>query len=167
MKVIISIISLLVCVSCTSLPVSKEINPLLGSWKMKEIHYIGADATHSQTEAFEGTFMFTPKRYMIMYNPWKNPRVAFESLSKPTDKEIIASFKTIVYNSGSYIHDANTVTTTASIAKVPGFEGGKQFYEYSISGNRLDITMFDETYPDGSKPEWSGKTTVRFVLIRE
>ncbi len=142
-------------------------NPLLGSWKMKEIHYIYPEATHSQMQAFTGTFIFTPKRYVILYNPWKNERKPFKKLSKPTNEEILASFKTIVFNSGSYTYTNSTVSTIADIAKVAGFEGGQQFYQYTIKDNVLDITMFDETYPDGKKPDWFGKLKVRFVLTRE
>jgi hypothetical protein len=53
------------------------------------------------------------------------------------------------------------------MAKVPGFEGGKQYYTYKIDQNKLDIMMFDETYPDGKKPSWYGKMKVRFKMIKE
>lgn len=134
---------------------------------MKEIHYIYPDATHSQTEAYTGTFIFSPNRYVIMYNPWTTERVPFENLSEPTQDEVMASFKTIVFNSGQYSYTDSTVSTQADIAKVPGFEGGQQFYEYNIENGVLDITMFDETYPDGTKPEWFGQLKVRFVLEKE
>ncbi|MCB0279049.1 MAG: lipocalin-like domain-containing protein [Calditrichaeota bacterium] len=143
------------------------INPLHGSWLMKEIHYIYPDSTYSQPQAFTGRFLFTKNHYSIMYNPWTNERIPFQILSKPSDAEILASFKTIVFNSGSYLQSDSTITSTADIAKVPGFEGGKQFYRYKITGDQLDITMFDETYPDGKKPDWYGKLNVRFVLQRE
>jgi hypothetical protein len=152
--------------SCNADAISPN-NLLLGSWKMKQIDYIYADKTHSVEQALMGTFMFTPKRYVIMYNPWKNPRMAFKSLAKPSDSEIIASFKTIVYNSGSYTLTNSAVTTIADIAKVPGFEGGQQFYNYKLENDRLEMTMFDEIYPNGDKPEWFGKLKVRFILQKE
>lgn len=162
----ITLFVLIVLLSCTQKE-KPEINPIHGSWKMKEIHYIYSDSTYSMDVAHMGTFLFTPKRYVIMYTPWKTSRQPFEDISKPKEKEMIASFKTIVFNSGSYTQTDSTITSTADIAKVPGFEGGKQFYRYSIKNNLLDITMFDESYPNGDKPAWYGKMKVRFVLNRE
>ncbi|MDG5491732.1 lipocalin-like domain-containing protein [Psychroserpens sp. SPM9] len=146
--------------------VVEKINPLEGSWKMQEIHYIYADTTYVG-EITYGTLLFAPKRYSLLYNPWTTERKAFDTLSKPTDAEIKAAFQSIVFNSGSYTYTDSTVTTTADMAKVPGFEGGKQFYNYSIKANNLDIMMFDETYPDGNKPEWSGKLKVLFKMKKE
>ncbi len=144
-----------------------EINPLSGSWKMQEIQYIYADTTYIGKPITYGTFLFTTKRYSLLYNPWTSERKAFKELSKPTDEEIIGAFKSIVFNSGGYTYTDSTVTTTADMAKVPGFEGGNQFYTYQIDGSKLDIMMFDETYPNGDKPEWFGKLKILFKLIKE
>ncbi len=38
-----------------------EINPLSGSWKMQEIHYIYADTTYIGKPITYGTFLFTTK----------------------------------------------------------------------------------------------------------
>ena len=142
-------------------------NALLGSWKMQEIHYIYKDTTYVGKPITYGTILFTPKRYSLLYNPWTTERKAFDTLSKPTDAEIKAAFQSIVFNSGSYVFTDSTVTTTADMAKVPGFEGGKQYYKYSIENNNLDIMMFDETYPNGKKPEWFGKLKILFKMIKE
>lgn len=142
-------------------------NPLEGSWKMQEIHYIYEDTTYIGNPITYGTFIFAPKRYSLLYNPWTTQRKAFDTLSKPTDTEIKAAFQSIVFNSGSYIMTDSTVVTTADIAKVPGFEGGKQFYNYKINDDKLDIMMYDETYPNGNKPEWFGKLKVLFKMKKE
>lgn len=151
----------------TTKEVNTIINPLLGSWRMKEIHYIYTDTTYVGSPITYGTILFTPKRYSLLYNPWTTERKAFENLSKPTDEEIKAAFNSIVFNSGSYVFTDSTVTATADMAKVPGFEGGKQFYTYSIESNNLDIMMFDETYPNGDKPEWFGKLKILFKMKKE
>lgn len=111
-----------------------------------------------------GTFIYTPKRYCILYNPWTNKQKAFNTLSKPTGEEIKVAFKTIVFNSGQYTLTDLTITTTVDIAKVPDFEDGKQFYNYNINNDTLQITMFDETYPDGKKPKWYGKLNVTHFI---
>lgn len=141
-------------------------NPLLGSWRMLEVHWKSVDATHSIKNAQPGIFLFTPKSYSIMWTPTKEVRKSFEILSKPTDKEAISGFKSVVFNAGRYSLTQNTLETVAYIAKVPGFEGGKQFYKYSIKNNILTLEMVDETYPDGSKPEWSGTWSTEFILQR-
>ena len=142
-------------------------NKLLGSWKMQEIHYIYPDTTYIGKPITYGTLIFAPKRYSLLYNPRTTPRKAFDTLAKPTDKEIKKAFKSIVFNSGQYLFSDSTVTTTADMAKVPGFEGGKQFYTYQIENNLLDITMFDETYPNGEKPKWHGKLKFKFIMKKE
>ncbi|MEQ8576637.1 MAG: hypothetical protein RIB63_21415, partial [Fulvivirga sp.] len=76
-------------------------------------------------------------------------------------------FKTVVFNSGSYEISDSVFTTTADIAKVAGFESGKQYYKIEFKEDELYLTMFDETYPDGKKPEWYGKLKILFKLKRE
>lgn len=160
------LVSMLFSCNTNNENVEKE-NHLLGSWKMQEIHYIYADTTYIGKPITYGTILFTPKRYSLLYNPWTTKRKAFDTLSKPSDKEIKAAFKSIVFNSGSYIFTDSTVTTTADMAKVPGFEGGKQYYKYNIDKEKLAIMMFDETYPNGDKPEWFGKLKIKFKMIKE
>lgn len=146
--------------------VTTQINPLLGSWKMNAVHWITSDTTYSIDNAQEGLFLFTPNSYSIMWTPTEEPRVAFVDLSKPTDDELKAGFRSVVFNGGSYEITDSTLTTTAYIAKVPGFESGIQYYRYSITNNLLRLTMFDETYPNGDKPAWSGRYVTEFVMTR-
>ncbi len=117
-------------------------------------------------EAQPGIFMVTDTRYSIIWTPTNAPRTPFEILSKPTDAEAIAGFKSVVFNAGTYEIADDKFTIQAEIAKVPGFEGGRQFFEFSIDGDLLSLTMFDETYPDGTKPAWSGLWKTKFVMQR-
>ncbi|MCB0689938.1 MAG: lipocalin-like domain-containing protein [Saprospiraceae bacterium] len=141
-----------------------EMSPVLGSWSMREVHWISTDTTYSIHNTQPGIFIFTPKSYAIMWTPSQQPRRAFEVLSKPTDEEILDGFRSVVFNAGSYVWTDSTLISTAVIAKVPGFEGGKQYYRYQIEHGILTLVMFDETYPDGSKPEWSGRYVTKFIL---
>mgnify|MGYP000312510904 FL=1 len=88
-------------------------------------------------------------------------------MSNPTEEEIKAGFSSIVFNSGTYTSTDSTMVTEAIIAKVPGFEGGKQYYRYILEGNQLSFTMYDETYPDGSKPQWSGLWKTKFIFDKK
>lgn len=166
---ILLLVTAFFAIACNSTKKENEdiVNPLEGSWKMQEIHYIYADTTYIGKPITYGTILFAPKRYSLLYNPWTTERKAFDTLSKPTDQEIKAAFQSIVFNSGSYEYTDSTVITTADMAKVPGFEGGKQFYRYSIENDQLDIMMYDETYPNGEKPEWFGKLKVLFKMKKE
>ena len=122
MKKLLFLISCIVVFSCNQDKKEVEIvNPLEGSWKMQEIHYIYTDTTYVGKPITYGTILFTPKRYSLLYNPWTTARKAFDTLSKPTDAEIKAAFQSIVFNSGSYVYTDSTVVTTADMAKVPGF----------------------------------------------
>ncbi len=142
-------------------------NPLMGSWRMKEIHYIQADTTIKVEKVHGGRVTFSQSNYHLLYNPWINARKPFEKLAQPTKEEMIYGFQTLVFNSGTYAYTDSTVVTTADIAKVPGFEGGIQYYHYNLKGEELELTMYDETYPDGNKPEWYQKLKVLFKLVRE
>ncbi len=124
-------------------------------------------ATYSINEAQPGIFIFTDDSYAISWTPTDTPRVPFKNLSKPTDEELIAGFRSIVFNAGNYSYTDSTAVAIPIIAKVPGFEGGKQFYRYRIDGSILHLTMYDETYPDGEKPGWFGRYVTEFVMEKK
>lgn len=166
MKIIILSLLTLILSACNQHKAQTPNNPLLGSWTMQKVTWTSKDESHPIDNAQAGIFLFTPNSYSIQWTPSPKARTPFALLSKPTDKEKIAGFTSVVFNAGSYEYTDKTVTATATIAKVPGFEGGKQFYTYSINEDTLTITMFDETYPDGTKPEWSGEWKTEFVLGR-
>lgn len=150
-----------------SIDVIKKKQKLVGSWKVKEIHYQYSDTTYVAKDEDHGRFLFSEKNYVVMYNPRMQKRKPFVNLSKPDSKEIEYAFKSIVFNTGNYILKDNIITTTADIAKVPGFEGGKQFYKINFRDDFLVIIMYDETYPNGNKLEWFGKVKLKFILKKE
>ena len=117
-------------------------NPLLGSWKLSSVTYRSEKRSSTIEEAQPGIFLFTPHSYAIMWTPLNRARTPFNQFN------------------------SDGMTTKSFIAKVPGFEGGLQHYRYAVNGDQLHLTMFDETYPDGSKPDWSGIWETEFVLER-
>jgi len=153
------------CTQQTNTPLEQEEgNALMGAWEMSSVEWITKDTTYTIKNAQPGLFTFTENRYTIMWTPIEEARVPFKKLSEPTKDEMIAGFQSVVFNGGKYTYTDSLVTSTAHIAKVPGFEGGKQFYTYKIDGDILQLTMYDETYPNGDKPEWFGKFKTRFTL---
>jgi len=141
-----------------------ENNPLIGEWEILEIHWKTKDTVYSIHKAQPGLLIISQNRYSIIWTPINEPRKPFEHLSKPTDNEILEGFRSIVFNAGTYqISDTNLITK-AEIAKVPGFEGGRQFFSYMIENDMLSLTMYDETYPNGNKPEWSGNFQTEFIF---
>ncbi len=144
----------------------KEQLSLIGSWELKSIEWITADTSYVISDAQPGIFMIDSARYSTMWTPTREPRISFQNLSNPSEDEILSGFRSVVFNAGTHIITDSTLVTTASIAKVPGFEGGKQYYRYTIHDDEMDLTMFDETYPDGSKPDWAGIYVTKFRMIR-
>ncbi len=139
-----------------------------GSWSLKSIDYIVRDTTYHVETTYPGALVVAPKRYSIMYSMSDKGREPFGNLSKPTDEEVLAGFRSIVFNSGNYqIDEDNNFVTTADMAKVPGFEGGIQYYAIDLQGDQLALTLHDETYPNGKKPEWFGKLKVKLSFYRE
>ncbi len=141
-------------------------NPLKGAWDVKSIRWISAEQTHDLPEAQPGMFIFSDQHYALMWSPKQSPRVPFKLLAKPTDDEILAGFKSIVFNSGSYVLTDTEMTATAKVAKVPGFEGGQLVFKYQFKDELLIMSLYDETYPDGKKPDWSGKWQTEFTLVK-
>ena len=139
-------------------------NPLIGEWEIKEIHWKTKDTIYSISKAQPGLLIISKNKYSIIWTPTNNARKPFEHLSNPTDNEILEGFKSIVFNAGTYKLTDTRLTTKAEIAKVPGFKGGRQFLSYMVESDLLRLTMYDEIYPDGTKPEWSGKFQTEFVL---
>jgi len=150
-----------------SLDASKRKSKLIGSWKVQEIHYQYQDTIYTMKDEDHGRFIFSNQNYALMYNPRMQARKPFVNLSKPEPEEISYAFASIVFNTGSYVLNNNIITTTADIAKVPGFEGGNQFYTMNLSDDTLELVMHDETYPDGKKPDWFGKLKIKFILKKE
>lgn len=141
-------------------------NPLLGSWAINEVQWISADTSVTRTPVQKGIFLVTPNRYSICWTALEKRRTPFNNLSTPTEEEILQGFQSVVFNTGSYSLSENTLMTEAHMAKVPGFEGGLQYYDYKIIDDQMTLTLFDETYPDGKKPQWFGNWRTRFSLTR-
>lgn len=140
---------------------------LEGSWKVNEIHYVYADTTYKAIGEPYGRFLFTKNHYSLMYNPRMNIRTPFKNLSKPEPEEVALAFRSMVFNSGSYTYEDSVIKTIADAAKVPGFEGGNQFYRVHKEDENMRLTFYDETYPDGNKPDWYGNLEIEFFLKKE
>lgn len=150
----------------TSAPATKEKSNLNGSWRINEIHWHTKDTTYSIDNAQPGFVVFTDEAYALMWTRTKDARTPFVDLSNPTSEEMIAGFKSVVFNSGTFITKKDTLITKAAIAKVPGFEGGTQYYTYKRDGAQLYLRMYDEIYPNGDHPEWAGIFELAFKLER-
>ncbi|MBX2873938.1 MAG: ankyrin repeat domain-containing protein [Saprospiraceae bacterium] len=140
---------------------------IAGSWTLSQIRYIYSDTTYVVDQPAGGLFMGSPERYMIMYHPTSEARPAFKDFSKPSCDELRAAFQHLVFNTGAYLLTDKRMTVTPDLARVPGFEGAKQVYQYEVQDEQLSLTLFDETYPNGKKPEWYGKLQIQLQFQRE
>ncbi len=165
-KLIILCLAVMLLMACQKKQLKPENNPLLGAWQVVSVAWVSSEQTHTIEQAQPGMFIFNDSHYSLMWSPKRTPRTPFKNLSKPTDEEILAGFKSIVFNAGAYEVNGQEVVATARVAKVPGFEGGQLFYRFEFDGPLLLLTMYDETYPDGTQPDWSGKWQTRFTLER-
>ncbi len=139
-------------------------NPLPGAWLITGVEWQSAERTSALTDVQPGLFIFTDDHYALMWSPENQPRNPFQVLAKPTNEEIIAGFRSIVFNGGRYLYSPGKLVTTAVVAKVPGFESGQQFFFVETDEGELTLTFYDEIYPDGSRPEWSGTWKTVFTL---
>ncbi len=139
-------------------------NVLYGSWNLKEVRWVSSDTTFHLKKPQLGLLLITPESYSIIWPPTEEKRTPFNNLSNPTDEEIKSGFRSIVFNSGNYSNTDSTLTTTSTLAKVPGFEGGKQFFNYKLKEDNLELMMYDEVYPNGDKPKWSGVWKTDFLF---
>ena len=146
---------------------SYSLDELYSSYALKRIDYIYQDTTVVISPSQNGFFILAEKRYAIAYNPGLNPRKPFSDLSAPTEEEMLTGFKTFAFNSGSYTCENGVLKTRPDFAKVPGFEGGEQVYKVTQSDNQLSLTMFDETYPNETKPVWYGKLKIKLYFEKE
>lgn len=154
-------------------------NPLLGTWKLKQIQYLYEGKVVSVEMDIPGTMFFTESDYVLTYSPWRAPnsdllrdpwrmaKTPFKLTGKAVNEDIQNSIQTTVFNSGSYQVEGDTVITTLKLAVVEGVEGGTQYYRYQADDTRLDITLYDQTYPNDDKPEWHGKLNVRYLLEKD
>jgi len=141
-------------------------NPFIGAWEVNEIHWITPDTTYNIENAQPSIFMVSDSSYSFIWTPINEKRTPFVKLANPTKDEMISGFRSIVFNAGSYIKTDTTFLIKARIAKVPGFEGGRQTFNYKINNDILELKMIDETYPDGTKPDWFGKLETKFIMRR-
>ena len=166
-RLIFSLVTvLLIVLGCAPQDSKKKQNPLIGSWNVEEIYWKTPDTTYAIKNAQPGIFMVTETRYSMMWTPTQYSRIPFKKLAYPTDEEILTGFRSIVFNSGTYTMTDSMFHIKATIAKVPGFEGGTQSFKYKLYGDGLELNMIDETYPNGDKPDWYGHVETTFKLSK-
>ncbi|KAG1654379.1 23S rRNA pseudouridine(2604) synthase [Nymphon striatum] len=96
------------------------------SWNLEEVNWVSKDTTHILKRNKLGILLITDESYGIIWSPTQDDRIPFKKLSNPTDEEILNGFRSIVFNAGTYIKTDSTMTSTSTIAKVPGFEGASR-----------------------------------------
>lgn len=147
-------------------PAEPNKGELVGTWSIERVNWISPDTSIAITPSQKGLLLVNDNAYSISWSPIEQQRVPFVNLSNPTMEEIQNGFQSIVFNAGSCKTVGAKFITTAKIAKVPGFEGGKQYYYYKLKKDTLSMTLYDETYPNGDKPQWYGKWRTEFTLVK-
>jgi len=157
-------LALTVFVACEP-AAEEETNPLLGAWQVTEMTTTSPDSSFTISNPQPGLYLFTEGHYSMMYVPTGEPRpldegdVPMLGALAPTDAEMIASWETIIANSGSYTTDGSTLTTRPMVAKSANLmaAGGPLTMTFQVMGDMLHVTF---------AAPWSPETELRTTLTR-
>ena len=114
-----------------------------GVWRVTEIKVVNAAGEMLNSQPQPGFYIFTHGHYSAIYTPGMEPRTPFADAWRPTDKEKVAAYDTIIVNTGTYELTESLLITHPLLAKVPGFAGGKSSYKYRLDGNNLWLEAGD------------------------
>jgi hypothetical protein len=134
MKSLLSLLLLAGAISAQPKP-----SPLKGVWRLAEYIKSGSDA--ATYPAQPGIYIFTDKYFSIVAISGDKPRPEVDP-SKGTDVEILASWKPLVAQSGTYEISGTTVTMAPAVAKQTNRMGPdhKWTLTYQLDGDTLLIT---------------------------
>jgi hypothetical protein len=156
---------LVVLVACGTNPqVSK--GPLEGGWLVVDVRFGDGGEHTGIMRAQPGQFIFTPTRYAAVWVTQTEPRALSASHFQPTPDEIIAHYRSVAANSGTYEVSGSRITIRPIVAKLPDFAGGQLTYEYRIDGDMLFLDAVEETSSGGIVPANYDATRERLKLRR-
>src|SRR5579884_2131030 len=130
-----NLLTILLVAAASAQPVH---SPLKGVWKVTS--YIAGDG---QTYTMQpGLYIFTEKYFSIVATANDKPRPDSDP-SKATDAEIVASWRPLIAQSGTYEISGRTVTMHPTISKIPSRmrPDSHWTFTYQLDGDTLFITL--------------------------
>ncbi len=156
---------LVVLVACGNNPEVLR-SPLEGAWLVVDVRFGSGGENRSIMRAQPGQFIFTPTRYAAVWVTQAEPRAVSVSHFQPTPDEIIAHYRSVAANSGTYEVSGSRITIRPIVAKLPDFAGGQLTYEFRIEGDMLFLDAVDERSSGGIVPPNYEATRERLKLRR-
>jgi hypothetical protein len=164
-RIIFAAFALILIVACQSAP-TEEANPLVGAWRVTEMTTTSPDSSFTISNPQPGLYLFTESHYSMMYVPAGEQRpldegdVSIIGALIPTDAEKVASWETIIANSGSYEVSGSTLTTRPMVAKSANLmaSGGPLTMTYELMGDNMLHVSFT--------PVWNPEVETRTTLLR-
>lgn len=127
---------------------------LEGVWQIERI--APKDGRAENREPLPNLVIFTPEHYSMVWMPGTDAIRSFEQPWFPVDSEKIARFDEVIVHTGTYQREAETLTMTPIVARIPEFMGGTIEWGYQLSSTELVLTFMDEHTFDGVQAPWAG-----------
>lgn len=141
-------------------------SPLEGAWLVVDVRFGSGGEDTEIMRAQPGQFIFTPSRYAAVWVTQTEPRALSASHFQPTPDEIIAHYRSVAANSGTYEVSGSRITIRPIVAKLPDFAGGQLTYEYRIQGDMLFLDAVEERSSGGIVPPNYDASRERLKLHR-
>ncbi|MBL1213903.1 MAG: hypothetical protein HND52_11155 [Ignavibacteriae bacterium] len=152
MKNLIYLLTILLTISCQSGEIKTqpiENHPIEGVWKVTQIITQTPGNHFANPNPQAGVFIFTKNYYSITWNPNDAKQEDYKNKWRPTDEEKIASYNSIISNSGKYEIKEGKLITNPVVSKTPSFIGGKAVYDFLVNEKTLTLTLKEVISYDG------------------
>ena len=131
---------------------------LLGAWKITEVSVTSADTTRTSEDPQPGLYIFSDRHFSNLLVSGTEDRTPFAD--ETTDEEVLAAYRRVIADAGTYEVTDTELTTHNIVAKVPNYMNGGLNYRYTIHGDSLVLTFNEGWAPAG------GEITYRLVRLK-
>ena len=157
--------ALVFAASCAGTKVESQAGPakeLDGVWRLVFSETIGPDGTRRPGRTHESLLVISDGYYSMNYAFGPQKSGYFSKRFNPTDTEALARYRSLLVNAGRFELDGGRLTIHPEFAMVPEFVGGLGEFEYSLSGESLQLIWSKIESADGI-PDPNTAAGVRYV----
>lgn len=124
---------------------------LAGAWRIEEDITTGSVA-RTIKDPQPGLYLFTGKHYSMLYIDSGNPRP--ETKPGSSDSELVASWRPVQAQSGTYEISGTTLTVHPVVAKETGAMTPGSYFKYSfkLEGSTLELTQIGSSRGPAAHP---------------
>lgn len=110
-----------------------------GAWRLVGAQSVSVGGKASDNPTQESLVIFADGHYSITVAFGDKRAAPYATRWSGTDAERLARISSVVVNAGTYEATPSALVTRPLFALVPEFVGGRQEYQYELSGNRLTL----------------------------